>query len=80
MHRVSTAAAAMNGRRSAFDARNLEQIRIEWMEEKIKTPQTQGFSFYLISASRRLGVENCFSIHSILICSKPALCRHASAE
>jgi hypothetical protein len=79
MHRVSTA-AAMNSRRSAFDARNLEQIRIEWMEEKIKTPQTPKFSFYHFSASRHLGVENCFSIHSHQICFKPALCRRASAE
>jgi hypothetical protein len=49
---------------------NLEQIRIEWMEEKIKTPQTQGFSFHLFSASRRLCVENCFSIPSHQICSR----------
>jgi hypothetical protein len=40
------------------------------MEEKIKTPQTQNYSFYLFSASQRLGVENCFSIHSIQFCSR----------
>jgi hypothetical protein len=40
------------------------------MEEKIKTPQTQGFSFHHFSASRRLCVENCFSIHSHQICSR----------
>jgi hypothetical protein len=50
----------------------IEQMPIERTEEKIKTPQTPGFSFYLFSASLRLGVENCFSIPSHQICSKSA--------
>jgi hypothetical protein len=53
-----------------FTGSELKQMRIERMEGKIKTPPTQSFSFYHFSASRRLGVENCFSIRSHHICSK----------
>jgi hypothetical protein len=36
-----------------FTGSELKQMRIERMEEKIKTPQTQSYSFYHFSASRR---------------------------
>jgi hypothetical protein len=45
-------------------------MRIEWMEEKIKTPRRRVFLFIFISASRRLCVENCLSIRSHQICSR----------
>jgi hypothetical protein len=39
------------------DARNLEQMRIEWMEEKIKTPQTPRRRVFLFVLSQRLCVS-----------------------
>jgi hypothetical protein len=60
-----------------FSLFELAQMRNERMEDKIKTPQTQGFLFII---SRRLGVENCFSIHSNQFCSKKLFENYFSAR